>query len=309
MRNGLSSPTALNGAALFAAVIGLIAFLVLPWFSLGVRDRFSATYSGAAMALSLDELEADAGPDVLGLLDVIIDSADSLPLLPIPLMLMLAAGASLALLLQPRYTERLSRTIFARGSGTALLCLLWILLSDFGGFVQIGFWLVLATGVFLALESLIPLEMPIQPDPRATAVRPQIGGAPLAPAPFGIEPTMTFSMPTPAGFSAARPMGNLRPAVAWLVDVNNGTRYPVYSGSTSIGRLQNNDIVLEDLKVSREHALIQEDGGTFTLYDRASAHGTMINDRRLDGPEKLYNQARIQVGNVTLQFIQLEDFG
>jgi pSer/pThr/pTyr-binding forkhead associated (FHA) protein len=44
----------------------------------------------------------------------------------------------------------------------------------------------------------------------------------------------------------------------------------------NIGRLDTNDIVLDDHKVSREHAVLKYADGLFTLIDLASTHGTFV---------------------------------
>ena len=48
-----------------------------------------------------------------------------------------------------------------------------------------------------------------------------------------------------------------------------------------IGRLQSNDIVLEDGGVSREHATLTVDGPTVTVTDNGSQNGTFINRARV----------------------------
>lgn len=303
MRLGQSTTSSPDLAALIAALIGLAAFAILPWVAFGLRDRFDESYSGAGMLLSLGDLTDDVAPESLALLDLTVDEMDTLLLLPIAALLLAAAAAAIGVIVQPRYLKLLRHAVMVSGLLTVLLVVVWAFASDFAAYVQIGFWLVMAVGVFLVLQALIPRET------FSIAEVTRVNENPLTPAPFGIEPTMTFSMPTPAGFSAARPMGTIRPALAWLIDMRSGERYPVYTGGTSIGRLQSNDIVLNDLKVSREHALIQEDQGTFTLYDRASVHGTIVNDHRLTGPVKLKNRSQIKVGDVVLQFIQLEAEG
>jgi FHA domain/Domain of unknown function (DUF4388) len=50
----------------------------------------------------------------------------------------------------------------------------------------------------------------------------------------------------------------------------------------NIGRLDSNDIVLDDYKVSREHAVLKFSKSGVTLVDLASTHGSYVNDVRID---------------------------
>ena len=50
----------------------------------------------------------------------------------------------------------------------------------------------------------------------------------------------------------------------------------------NIGRLDTNDVALDDYKVSREHAVLKYTGYEFMIVDLASTHGTYVNGDRVD---------------------------
>jgi FHA domain/Domain of unknown function (DUF4388) len=50
----------------------------------------------------------------------------------------------------------------------------------------------------------------------------------------------------------------------------------------NIGRLDSNDIVLDDYKVSREHAVLKFSRKEMMLVDLASTHGSYVNGERID---------------------------
>ena len=57
--------------------------------------------------------------------------------------------------------------------------------------------------------------------------------------------------------------------------------FPLKSASTSIGRSPGQDIVLLDPFVSRQHAAIVLEEGTYAIVDRNSSHGTFVNGERV----------------------------
>ena len=56
-----------------------------------------------------------------------------------------------------------------------------------------------------------------------------------------------------------------------------GSRFLVNSNTARIGRELNNDISLDDITVSRSHAVINRDDAGFTVKDLGSLNGTYIN--------------------------------
>lgn len=103
----------------------------------------------------------------------------------------------------------------------------------------------------------------------------------------------------------SRPPRRDRPKTnAWLVDEQTDRTYQLFQGDTRIGRgKQANDVVFTDKSVSREHVLIREEQGHFTVYDRASKTGTYVNSRRLEGGLLLVHDDVIEIGDTRLRFI------
>jgi transcriptional regulator with PAS, ATPase and Fis domain len=76
------------------------------------------------------------------------------------------------------------------------------------------------------------------------------------------------------------------------------------ASETRIGRSPDVEIALDDLSVSRHHALIRDEGdGRFVLADLGSANGTWRNGERLALPATLRNGDSIRIGSVELRFL------
>ena len=91
-----------------------------------------------------------------------------------------------------------------------------------------------------------------------------------------------------------RPKVAQESAVAQLRDAA-GRRYPLRGAATRIGRLADNDIVLEDDSVSRHHAVIVDTGNSFVITDLQSANGVDVADRRIRTSETLADGDRIRI--------------
>jgi hypothetical protein len=89
---------------------------------------------------------------------------------------------------------------------------------------------------------------------------------------------------------------------AWLIELGTNRSYQLYQGDTRIGRSRQNDIVFDDKAVSREHILIREEQGRYTLYDRGSRSGTIVNGQRMSGPLLLADGDTIEIGDIRLRF-------
>jgi SARP family transcriptional regulator, regulator of embCAB operon len=69
-------------------------------------------------------------------------------------------------------------------------------------------------------------------------------------------------------------------AVARLRDAS-GRCYPLHAAATRIGRSTDNDIVLDDARVSRHHAVIIDTGTSFVISDLRSANGVVVQNERI----------------------------
>ncbi len=68
-----------------------------------------------------------------------------------------------------------------------------------------------------------------------------------------------------------------------------------------IGRMRENDIVVDSPAVSRFHARLQLDAGRVFLEDGGSENGTLVNDRRVRGRQELAPGDRILLGKHELR--------
>jgi pSer/pThr/pTyr-binding forkhead associated (FHA) protein len=72
----------------------------------------------------------------------------------------------------------------------------------------------------------------------------------------------------------------------------------------SVGRARDNDIVIENLSVSRNHARIRKESERFILTDLNSANGTFVNGVRVTRVE-IVNDDAITIGKHKLHFIDM----
>lgn len=71
----------------------------------------------------------------------------------------------------------------------------------------------------------------------------------------------------------------------------------------TIGRSNQNNIVLRDPYVSKQHAKIVEDEGKYFLEDLNSANGTYLNNQKVLDVTMLKNGDRIKLGQIEFLFV------
>jgi len=81
----------------------------------------------------------------------------------------------------------------------------------------------------------------------------------------------------------------------WMDGEEIRGRWALAEPATTIGRWEDNDVVVDDRWVSRNHARIRREGEQYVLEDLESRNGTLVNGRRITGPTVLADGDRIQV--------------
>jgi hypothetical protein len=116
-------------------------------------------------------------------------------------------------------------------------------------------------------------------------------------------------LPTDAGRSPTRPSAGM--AIAFEVKKVIGKANPFAMGIT-VGRLDHNDVVVDDATISRFHAYFQKDEkkGSWSLSDAESKHGSFVNGLQLQANQRvpLTNGCDVRFGVVAMQFFTPEGF-
>ncbi|HET6506358.1 MAG TPA: FHA domain-containing protein [Baekduia sp.] len=81
-----------------------------------------------------------------------------------------------------------------------------------------------------------------------------------------------------------------------------GESFPLERDRMTIGRRPDSDVFLDDVTVSRDHALIVRRGDEFHLDDLGSLNGTYVNRRRIES-HPLADGDELQVGKYKLTFL------
>jgi pSer/pThr/pTyr-binding forkhead associated (FHA) protein len=72
---------------------------------------------------------------------------------------------------------------------------------------------------------------------------------------------------------------------------------------TLIGRSPDCDVFLDDVTVSRRHAVLTQRNGEISIEDLGSLNGTFVNRRRIEAPTRLQSGDEVQIGKYRLSFI------
>ena len=117
------------------------------------------------------------------------------------------------------------------------------------------------------------------------------------------ETTMTFTPEEAEEEGLGLPEGIDGPA---LIVRSGGGRagetFPLEHAEITIGRSPDCEIFLDDVTVSRKHAVIAKSESGFTIRDEGSLNGTFVNKRRVENAE-LEDGDELQIGKYRLTFL------
>jgi hypothetical protein len=129
-------------------------------------------------------------------------------------------------------------------------------------------------------------------------------GAALVRDTGGGDTTMAF---TPEELEDSSPLEDLGVDGPALIVRSGGGRagehFIPQGDSTTIGRSPDCDIFLDDVTVSRQHAVLRRNGDNFVIEDQGSLNGTFVNRHRIESAE-LADGDELQVGKYRLTFLQ-----
>jgi hypothetical protein len=117
------------------------------------------------------------------------------------------------------------------------------------------------------------------------------------------ETTQTLKPEDVAELSGEHDLGLEGPAlVVRSGGGRSGETFRPAGDRTVIGRSPDCDIFLDDVTVSRDHAVLVEENGEFHVEDQGSLNGTFVNRKRIDRAP-LHEGDELQVGKYRMTFI------
>ena len=142
----------------------------------------------------------------------------------------------------------------------------------------------------------------VAPDPavsrRGIQVVAEMSASPSGAPPAGIDNTQVISA---GGVQAGRPA-----ATAQLVlDTPDGPHaFPLDTNLVTVGRGLNNDLIVEDPRVSRQHAQIRFKSRRYFIGDLGSTNGTYVNGQQVTTDQVLHDGDTVSLGGLEMRFHQ-----
>jgi len=167
-------------------------------------------------------------------------------------------------------------------------------LDNYGWFI-IGAGMGIVILLFIAMGLLLWRQQRAQKSPSTTKPSPQRKPPPKAnEKPSQVDKTKLQSPSSP-------PKGSLvvQESVGKL---SSGQQFPLLEAINTLGRIADNQIMLDDNSVSRHHARIVLEGTTFRIEDLQSANGVKVNGAKVES-QLLKENDRVEIGRIKFIFV------
>jgi hypothetical protein len=115
---------------------------------------------------------------------------------------------------------------------------------------------------------------------------------------------LLYRQPRRTAAVAPPPAPGPKPFAYLISQTSHPKRFPILGAIWRIGRSRENELVLDDISISRRHAEIQRaTDGRFHLVDRGSKNGIFVNGRQIR-QHVLQEGDMIEIGDVVLRFTE-----
>lgn len=120
------------------------------------------------------------------------------------------------------------------------------------------------------------------------------------------DATITFSLTTEAGDETKIDLDQLSaegPLLLVVKGIGVGQTFPILTAEVFIGRDPANDIFLDDVTVSRKHAVVMNKEARREIKDTGSLNGTYVNRVRVE-QAVLSDRDELQIGKFKMIYIE-----
>ena len=154
-----------------------------------------------------------------------------------------------------------------------------------------------ALGAYRRVKQTLAEDLGIDPGPNLRALNDRI----LRQEPLDVKKIAVTTAAVTQTVMDQHTRVSERNAVAYLREAS-GQSHPLREAATRIGRLSDNDIVLDTPKVSRHHAVIVDTGTSWVINDLRSSNGVQVQHERIRSATPLHDGDHIRIGEHEFTF-------
>ncbi|OBG93396.1 regulator [Mycobacterium sp. E3251] len=147
-----------------------------------------------------------------------------------------------------------------------------------------------ALAAYRRVKTALADDLGIDPGPTLRSLNEQI----LRQEPLDVKRTAKTAAVDTVTVLEQHTMVSGQQAIAYLHEAS-GRSYPLRAAATRIGRLSDNDIVLDSPKVSRHHAVIVDTGTSFIINDLRSSNGVHVQHERIRSAATLRDGDHVRI--------------